>query len=258
MGYDEILYSAKQPIGFITLNNPRKINSLSLRMIAEITDALARVAEDDTVKVLVIRAAGNHFCAGHDLRELVGKGMHEYQMLFDRCERMMQMLHEIPQPVIAQVQGVATAAGCQLVAWCDLAVADEGARFATPGVKIGFFCTTPMVAIARAIGRKAAMEMLLTGRYVTAVEAKALGLVNRVVPLEDLETETEQLAAQISEASRLVLAIGKRGFYTQIDQADQKAMQFAKHTMTMSLAAEDAQSGITGFLDKAPPVWKDR
>jgi enoyl-CoA hydratase/carnithine racemase len=258
MGYQEILYSAKQAIGFLTLNHPRKINSLSERMIAEITDALTQVAEDDAVKVLVIRAAGKHFCAGHDLKELAGRGVREYQALFDRCDRMMQMLHEIPQPVIAQVQGIATAAGCQLVAWCDLAVAEQGARFATPGVKIGLFCTTPMVAITRAIGRKAAMEMLLTGRYVTAVEAKALGLVNRVVPLEDLENETEKLAAQISEASRLVLAIGKRGFYSQIDQADQKAMQFAKHTMTMSLGAEDAQSGITGFLDKTPPVWKDR
>ena len=258
MGYQEILYSAKQAIGLLTLNRPKKINSLSEGMIAEITDALTQVAEDDTVKVLVIRAAGKHFCAGHDLKELVGRGVREYQTLFDRCDRMMQMLHEIPQPVIAQVQGIATAAGCQLVAWCDLAVAEQGARFATPGVKIGLFCTTPMVAITRAIGRKAAMEMLLTGRYVTAVEAKALGLVNRVVPLEDLENETEKLAAQISEASRVVLAIGKRGFYSQIDQADQKAMQFAKHTMTMSLGVEDAQSGITGFLDKTPPVWKDR
>jgi enoyl-CoA hydratase/carnithine racemase len=160
--------------------------------------------------------------------------------------------------VIAQVQGIATAAGCQLVAWSDLAVAEEGARFATPGVKIGLFCTTPMTAITRAIGRKAAMEMLLTGRYFSAHEAKQLGLVNRVVPLDMLAAETEKLAAQIAEASRFVLSIGKQGFYAQVDQPDDKAMHFAKHTMTMNLAAEDAQSGIQAFLEKKSPVWKNR
>jgi enoyl-CoA hydratase/carnithine racemase len=168
------------------------------------------------------------------------------------------MIHQIPQPVIAQVQGIATAAGCQLVAWCDLAVAEKNAKFATPGVKIGLFCTTPMVAITRAIGRKAAMEMLLTGRYLLADEAKALGLINRVVVPEDLESETEKLAHQIAEASRFVLAIGKQGFYAQVDQTDDAAMQYAKHTITMNLGAEDAQSGISAFLGKRTPVWHNR
>jgi enoyl-CoA hydratase/carnithine racemase len=171
---------------------------------------------------------------------------------------MMQMIHEIPQPVIAQVQGIASAAGCQLVAWCDLAVVEEGARFATPGVKIGLFCTTPMVAVTRAIGRKAAMEMLLTGRYFPANEARDLGLVNRVVPLKNLEAETDTLALQIADASRFVLAIGKQGFYAQVDQLDSNAMHYAKHTITMNLSAEDAQNGIDAFLNKKTPVWKDR
>jgi enoyl-CoA hydratase/carnithine racemase len=189
---------------------------------------------------------------------MVGGGVSEYKLIFDQCNRMMQMIHDIPQPVIAQVQGIATAAGCQLVAWCDLAVAEEGAKFATPGVKIGLFCTTPSVAVVRAIGRKAAMEMLLTGRFFPAHEARELGLINRVVPLEELETATEALANQIAEASRFVLSIGKRGFYAQVDQADTDAMDFAKQTMTMNLMAEDAQEGIQAFIEKRTPKWNNK
>jgi len=258
MAYEEISYTTKGAVGYLTLNNPQKINALSMVMIAEMIQALNAAAQDESVKVLVIRAAGKHFCAGHNLAEMVDGGVKEYKAIFDQCTRMMQMIHEIPQPVIAQVQGIATAAGCQLVAWCDLAVAEEGARFATPGVKIGLFCTTPMVAVTRAIGRKAALEMLLTGRYLPAREAKELGLINRVVPLDELETATEALARQIAEASRFVLAIGKQGFYAQADQPDVSAMHYAKHTITMNLGAEDAQAGIEAFLKKETPVWKDR
>ena len=258
MAYQEILYSTKEPIGIITLNNPEKINSLSQLMIKEIMDVLTEVAEDETVKVLIIRAAGKNFCAGHNLTEMVASGVKEYKSVFDKCTQMMEMIHNIPQPVIAQVQGIATAAGCQLVAWCDMAVVEEGARFATPGVKIGLFCTTPMVAITRAIGRKAAMEMLLTGRYLSAAEAKDLGLVNRVVAPEALAEETEQLALQIAEASRFTLAIGKQGFYAQVDQSDSNAMHYAKHTITMNLMSEDAQHGIDAFINKETPVWKNR
>ena len=160
--------------------------------------------------------------------------------------------------MIAQVQGIATAAGCQLAAWCDLVVAEEGARFATPGVKIGLFCTTPMTAITRAIGRKAAMEMLLTGRYFPAAEAKELGLVNRVVPIEDLAAETQKLAADIAQASRFVLALGKEAFYAQVDQTDDKALDYATRTIAMNLTAEDAQNGIRAFLEKKTPEWKNR
>lgn len=258
MAYELIEYSTKGPIGYLTLNNPSKINALSKLMISELIHALEAVAADETTKVLIVRAAGKHFCAGHFLGEMVGGGVSEYKLIFDQCNRMMQMIHDIPQPVIAQVQGIATAAGCQLVAWCDLAVAAEGAKFATPGVKIGLFCTTPSVAVVRAIGRKAAMEMLLTGRFFPAHEARELGLINRVVPLEELETATEALANQIAEASRFVLSIGKRGFYAQVDQADTDAMDFAKQTMTMNLMAEDAQEGIQAFIEKRTPKWKNK
>lgn len=258
MAYDEIAYTSSGTVGYLTLNNPKKINALSKNMINEMMDALTTVSTDESIKVLVIRAAGKHFCAGHDLSEMVNGGVREYKFIFDQCSRMMQLIHQIPQPVIAQVQGIATAAGCQLVAWCDLAVAEEGARFATPGVKIGLFCTTPMVAVTRAIGRKAAMEMLLTGRYYPAQEAKELGLINKVVSLDDLEEATEKLALQISEASGFILAIGKQGFYAQVDQTDINAMHYAKHTITMNLGAEDAQTGLDAFLTKETPVWKNR
>lgn len=257
MAYEEILYATQEPIGILTLNNPKKINALSRKMIAEIMQVLTAVSEDESIKVLIIRAAGKHFCAGHYLKEMLNEGVKEYKYIFDQCTRMMQMLHEIPQPVIAQVQGIATAAGCQLVAWCDLAVAAEDARFATPGVKIGLFCTTPMVAVTRVIGRKAAMEMLLTGRYFSAQEARELGLINRVVSLEKLDEETEALANQIAEASRFVLGIGKQGFYAQVDQSDSNAMHYAKHTIAMNLNAVDAQNGITAFLNKEACAWQN-
>jgi enoyl-CoA hydratase/carnithine racemase len=258
MNYEQIRFSCEGPLAFLTLNQPAKINALSQGMIAEMTDALTAVSSNEDIKVVIIRAAGKHFCAGHDLSEMVGRGAKEGKLIFDRCKAMMQLIHTMPQPVIAQVQGVATAAGCQLVAWCDLAVAEEGARFATPGVKIGLFCTTPAVAVSRAIGRKAALEMLLTGRYFPAAEAKALGLVNRVVPFEDLAAETERLALQIAEASRFVLSIGKRGFYAQIDQTDDMAMQYATQTMAMAMMAEDAQNGMRAFIEKRTPEWKNR
>ena len=258
MTYEEILYSTKGPIGILTLNNPKKINALSRQMVAEIIEVLGKIAADEAIKVLIIRAAGKNFCAGHYLKEMINNGVKEYKFIFDQCTKMMQMIHEMPQPVVAQVKGIATAAGCQLVAWCDLAVASEGAQFATPGVKIGLFCTTPGVAISRAIGRKAAMEMLLTGRYFSAQEAKTLGLINRVVPEESLDEETEKLAGQIAEASRFVLAIGKQGFYAQVDQSDSNAMHYAKHTITMNLQAVDAQSGISAFLNRETPEWQNR
>ena len=181
-----------------------------------------------------------------------------YKFIFDQCTRLMNLTHEIPQVVIAQVQGIATAAGCQLVAWCDMAVAGEDAQFATPGVKIGLFCTTPMVALTRAIGRKAAMEMLMTGRYFPAPEARELGLVNRVVANENLDEETEKLALQIVEASGMVIGIGKQAFYAQVDQTDAAAWNYAKHTISLNNLAEDAQNGIKAFLNKEKPVWQNR
>lgn len=259
MDYKEILLSIEGPIARLTLNSPQTVNALSRNMIGEMIDALTTVSRDESVKVVLLRAAGNHFCAGHNLSEMVDAGVKEYKFIFDQCTKMMQLIHEIPQPVIAQVQGIATAAGCQLAAWCDLVIASEDAKFATPGVKIGLFCTTPMVAVSRAIGRKMALEMLLTGREFPAREAKELGLINRVVPLEELAETTEALARKISEASRFALSIGKQGFYAQVDQADDKALHYAKHTIVMNNMAEDADLGIKAFLEKRPSVeWKDR
>ncbi len=258
MPYQEILYEVNEAIAFLTLNNAAKINALSRRMIGEIIQVLQQLEADESIKVLIIKAAGDHFCAGHNLDEMVDQGMKEYKFIFDQCTRMMQMLHDIPQPVIAQVQGIATAAGCQLAAWCDLVVAEEGARFATPGVQLGLFCTTPMVAITRAIGRKAAMEMLVTGREFPAAEAKDVGLINRVVPLADLERTTTELAEQIAEASGFALAVGKQGFYAQADMSDAQAFHYAKHTIVMNNLSEDAQNGIKSFLEKREPEWKNR
>ncbi len=258
MDYQEIIFSQENSIGILTLNTPKKINALSLRKIQEITHVLEKIAIDESVKVLVLKANGNHFCAGHDLSEMVGRGTKEYKQIFDQCSRMMMMLHEIPQPVICQVQGIATAAGCQLAAWCDLVVAADNARFSTPGVKIGLFCTTPMVAITRAIGRKASMEMLLTGREFPATEAKDLGLINRVVPLEELDGVTMKLAEEISQASGFALAIGKQGLYAQADMTDAQALHYAKNTIVMNNTSEDAHNGITAFLNKTTTEWKNR
>lgn len=258
MNYTQITFDREGAIGILTLNNAGKINALSIRMIKELSSLLGQVAGDETLKVIILKAAGKHFCAGHYLAEMVDAGVKEYKFIFDQCSRMMMMLHEIPQVVIAQVQGIATAAGCQLAAWCDLVVAEEGARFSTPGVKIGLFCTTPMVAITRAIGRKAAMEMLVTGREFPAQEAKDLGLVNRVVPIDQLERTTREMAEQISKASGLALAIGKQGLYAQADMTDGQALHYAKHTIVMNNMAEDAQNGIKAFLERREPEWKNR
>ncbi len=258
MNYVEITFDREDAVGTLTLNNAAKRNALSIRMIEEISHLLNHVAVDDTLKVLILKAAGKHFCAGHDLAEMVDEGGKEYKFIFDQCSRMMMMIHEIPQVVIAQVQGIATAAGCQLAAWCDLVVAEEGARFSTPGVRIGLFCTTPMVAITRAIGRKAAMEMLVTGREFPAREAKELGLINRVVPLDRLDDTTRDLAEQIAQASGFALAIGKQGLYAQADMTDAQALHYAKHTIVMNNMAEDAQNGIKAFLEKRTPEWKNR
>lgn len=258
MEYREILVSTEGALSTITLNSPKNANALSIIMISEIIAALTTVAKDPTVKVIVFKAAGKHFCAGHNLTEMIDKGMTDSQFIFDQCTAMMNLVHEVPQPVIAQVHGVATAAGCQLVATCDLAIADETARFGTPGVRIGLFCTTPMIALSRAVGRKRALEMLLTGRLISAQEAMDWGLVNKVVPEAELDTTTADLALTIADASPLVLGIGKRTFYAQIEQDERRAYELAKNTMTMSLMAEDAQNGIKAFLSKTKPVWKGR
>jgi len=242
-------------IAIVTLNRPERRNALSLELMQELIRALEVIGKDRDLRVVILAAAGKVFSSGHDLSEMVGRDVNEYREIFDVCTELMEKIQSIPQPVIAQVQGVATAAGCQLVADCDLAVASEEARFATPGVKIGLFCTTPMVALSRAVGRKRALEMLLTGEMVDAKTAAEWGLVNRVVPAAALANEARKLAERIAEASLLVVAIGKQAYYTQIDLDQPKAYAYAKEVMTMNSLAADAQEGISAFLEKRPPCW---
>jgi enoyl-CoA hydratase/carnithine racemase len=221
----------------------------------EVITALREAAEHPT-RAIVIEGAGLAFSAGHDLSELVGRPRDFLAGLFDRCSAMMQAIHEVPQPVIAKVHGIATAAGCQLVAACDLAVAAEGTRFATPGVKIGLFCSTPMVPISRAVGRKRAMEMLLTGEPIDAATALDWGLVNRVVAPEQLEGVVRELVEAIARSSSYTVATGKRAFYSQIDRDEQDAYEQCEVVMTENALAHDAQEGMSAFLEKRSPVWR--
>jgi enoyl-CoA hydratase/carnithine racemase len=239
----------------ITLNRPERRNALSLGLMQDLIECLDEIGGNRDVRVVILRAAGKVFCSGHDLTEMTGRDINEYRRIFDVCTELMTKIQSIPQPVIAEVQGIATAAGCQLVATCDLAVAAEEAAFATPGVKIGLFCTTPMVALTRAIGRKRALQMLMTGELVPARTAAEWGLVNQVVPLTDLPAATRKLAGQIAEASSLVVELGKQAFYTQIDLDQPKAYGYAKEVMSMNALAADAQEGISAFLGKRPPCW---
>ena len=245
-------------VAVVTLNRAEKRNALSLELMRELMAALRAVGADAGVRVVVLAAEGKVFSSGHDLSEMVGRSVVDYRELFDVCTELMALVQSIPQPVIAQVQGLATAAGCQLAATCDLVVASESAAFATPGVKIGLFCTTPMVALTRAIGRKRAMEMLLTGRLVDAATAAEWGLVNRVVPAAELETTTRELAAQVAASSSFTVALGKQAFYAQIDLEQPKAYAYAKEVMSMNALAADAQEGIGAFLEKRSPCWSGR
>ena len=242
----------------LTLNRPASRNALSLALMTALAEALDRAAADSACRVIVIAGAGPAFCAGHDLRELRENTSREaYERVFAQCSALMLQIVKLTKPVIAEIHGIATAAGCQLVATCDLAVAAEDARFATPGVNIGLFCSTPMVALTRAVGRKAAMEMLLTGDFVDAAAAKALGLVNRVVPRAQLTPATSALARQIAAKSALTVAIGKEAFYHQAEFGLADAYRYAAEVMTRNMLARDAAEGIDAFLAKRPPVWQD-
>ncbi len=256
MEYRDIIVDSQDEIGSITMNSPKTFNALSKNLIGEMISALEALGADSRLKVIIIKTSGKHFCSGHNLTEMVDGTNGQYKFIFEQCTRMMTMIHQVPQIVIAQVHGVATAAGCQLVATCDLAVADETARFGTPGVKIGLFCTTPMVALSRAVGRKHALEMLMTGRLISAQEAERYGLVNKVMPEGQLEKATRDLALSIVEASPLVIKIGKRAFYDQIEQDEQHAYAYAGNVITLNLITEDAQEGIKAFLEKRKPLWK--
>jgi len=256
--YEHILFERDEKIARITMNRPEKRNALSLAHMQELIGRLRSIGEEKEASVIILGGNGPAFCAGHDLSEMVGRDPGFYRHIFDVCCELMETIQAIPQPVIAKVHGVATAAGCQLAAACDLVVAAEEARFATPGVRIGLFCSTPMVALSRAVGQKKSMEMLLTGEFISAEEALTEGLVNRLVAADALEEQTTALAQKIAEASPIVVGIGKQAFYRQLDMPTEQAYAYTKEVMSFNASFADAQEGICAFLEKRKPEWKGR
>jgi enoyl-CoA hydratase/carnithine racemase len=257
-----VLREDAEAIATLTLNDPGKLNALSTPMLAALQAELDRLAGDESVRVVILRGAGKAFCAGHDLREMTEArqspdgGRAAFEVLFDRCAAMMMTLPRLPQPVIAEVQGIATAAGCQLVASCDLAVAAEDARFGVNGVNIGLFCSTPMVALSRVVPRKTAFEMLTTGGFLDAATARDRGLVNRVVPSSQLGAASRDLARTIAAKLGPVVAIGKRAFYEQAELGLAEAYAHTGAVMTTNMLREDTAEGIDAFLAKRAPEWR--
>ena len=255
---DILLRSDADSVATLTLNRPAARNALSTGLMASLQTELEAIAEDRSVRVVVIAANGPAFCAGHDLREVRGTPTRDaYEALFAQCSKLMLSITRLPQPVIARVHATATAAGCQLVATCDLAVAAKSAKFATPGVNIGLFCSTPMVAVSRNLGRKQMMEMLLTGEMIDAETARAGGLINKAVDDADLDAAIDAYCRQIASKSALTLKIGKEAFYRQIEMPLDDAYTFASETMVTNMLARDAEEGIDAFLEKRDPEWQD-
>ena len=254
-----VLRADRDGVAVLTLNRPQALNALSVAMLAALQEALDAIAGDGGVRVVVIAGAGRAFCAGHDLKQMRANPGRDYQAaLFESCSRMMLTLMRLPQPVIARVHGIATAAGCQLVATCDLAVAAEDARFATSGVNVGLFCSTPGVALGRNLARKHAMEMLLTGGFTDARRAAEIGLVNRVVPADRLDAATQELADALAVKSAYALALGKQGFYRQLEMGLEDAYAFAAQEMARNMLDRDAAEGIDAFIEKRAPKWAKR
>jgi enoyl-CoA hydratase/carnithine racemase len=251
-------------VAVLTLNQPHSLNSLSEMMLETLGDAFTAIAHDDEVRAVILAANGPAFCAGHDLKELnrhradEDGGRHYFKHIFATCTGMMQQIVTLPQPVIAAVQATATAAGCQLVASCDLAVASRAARFGTSGINVGLFCSTPMVALSRNVGRKQAMEMLLTGEMIPAEQAEAFGLVNRVVAPGSERDEALKLARTISAKSARAIKLGKEAFYRQLEMPLAEAYQYTAEVMVENMLARDAEEGIDAFIAKRPPRWEDR
>ena len=243
------------------LNAPERLNALSDEMLAALQEQIDALQEDRSVRVVVISGAGKAFCAGHDLKQMTAGRQAEdggkayFKDLFDRCARVMTGVQRLPQPVIAQVHGIATAAGCQLVASCDMAVAAEGTRFGVNGVNIGLFCSTPMVALSRNIPRKQAFEMLVTGQFIDAHRAEALGLVNKVVPAEDLADATHEMAQLVASKLGAAVKIGKQAFYEQVQMGLDEAYAYTGHVMVENMLYRDTEEGIAAFLEKRPPDW---
>ena len=242
-------------IATLTMDAPARLNALSDAMIADLHSALDQIADDPSVKVVILKGTGKAFCAGHNLKEMQKKSPAELKDLFDRCAAMMLRIQSLPQPVIAQVHGLATAAGCQLVATCDLAVADSDCNFGVNGVNIGLFCSTPMVALTRNIGKKAAFEMLTTGDFIRSDKAQELGLINRHVPAADLDAETQALAKQLASKLGSAVRIGKAAFYAQAQMTTAEAYAFTGDVMVENMSNDDTSEGIAAFLEKRHPNW---
>ena len=248
-------------VAYLRMNAPEKLNALSDAMLAALQTEFDALADDRSIRAIVLSGEGKAFCAGHDLKEMTAGRQAEdggaayFKDLFDRCARMMMSIQRLPQPVIAQVHGIATAAGCQLVASCDMAVAAEGTRFGVNGVNIGLFCSTPMVALTRNVPRKQAFEMLTTGQFIPATRAEAIGLINKVVPPEDLVRETATLAGMVADKLGAAVKIGKQAFYTQIDMPIAQAYDYTGDVMVQNMLYRDTAEGISAFLDKRHPEW---
>jgi enoyl-CoA hydratase/carnithine racemase len=254
-----VLRSDAKGVATLTLNRPEQYNALSEELLAQMISALEAIEQDASVRVVVIAGSGPAFCAGHDLKQMRANPSQEYyRKLFAQCSRMMLAIARIPQPVIARVHGIATAAGCQLVAQCDLAVASESARFAVSGINVGLFCSTPSVPLGRNVLRKQAMEMLLTGDFIDAATAQRFGLVNRVAPPDRLDAEVAALAQRIVEKSAVAVATGKRMFYKHLEMGLEGAYQYAAETMACNMMAEDVGEGIDAFMQKRPAKWKHK
>ena len=246
-------------VAYLTLNRPSQFNSLSKPMLETLIAEIDAIAKDSSVRVVVLAGEGKAFCAGHDLKEMRGNHNLQFQQeLFRLCGKFMMKLTELPQPVIARVHGIATAAGCQLVSMCDLAVAADVARFAVSGINVGLFCSTPSVGLSRNMGRKQAFEMLVTGDFIDAAEAQRRGLVNRVVPLEQLDEEIAKLTASICAKSPVAIQMGKQMFYRQLEMGMEGAYQMAAETMACNMMTDDAGEGIDAFIAKRKPEWRGR
>lgn len=254
---DYLLVEDSPPAAIITLNRPQQLNPLSTGLMKELTRELERQSARPEVRAIVLKGAGRAFSAGHDLKEMMDRSLDEERDIFTICNKLMATVQSIPVPVIAAPHGIATAAGCQLVATCDLAIASDDCRFATSGVRYGLFCSTPGVAVARNVGRKHAMEMLLTGRFVDAKTAEKWGLINRAVPLQDLDKEVMALAAELAQLSPYALRIGKAGFYRQVEERQAEAYRLMAEAISCNAVAPDGQEGIAAFVEKRAPVWKN-
>jgi enoyl-CoA hydratase/carnithine racemase len=251
-----ILQRRREHVAYLTLNRPAQYNALSEEMMAAVHSALDAIAADSSVRVVVLAGAGKAFCAGHDLKQMKSNpDLHYYHQLFEQCSRLMMRIQSLPQPVIARVHGVATAAGCQLVAMCDLAVAAENARFAVSGINVGLFCATPSVPLSRNVGRKTAFEMLVTGEFIDSRAAVQRGLVNRCVPADRLDQETDELADSIVAKPPSVIAAGKALFYRQLELGVPAAYALAGIAMARNMSDEVAQEGVAAFIGKRPPSW---